>query len=183
MTDTMKIVIAQAPEGFSETLAYFVTELEQKSLISGKSDEWTLPQIQTSGQALGEVRVQPDSAIAAQISFDSKTKTIAYIGGEIESVNIGKIFQIKITLVNGAGKNLYSQSVLIYASDDPPLSAATLEDLHVSAANTKVEEDKKAIENSKNQIEKVDSAKESKYSYITLLETSTTELLYKLRLK
>ena len=45
MTDTIKIVIAPPPKGFSETLAYFVTELEQKSLISGKSEEWTLPQI------------------------------------------------------------------------------------------------------------------------------------------
>ena len=45
MTESIKIVIAPPPEGFSETLAYFVTELKQKSLISGKSDEWTLPKI------------------------------------------------------------------------------------------------------------------------------------------
>ena len=45
MKEKIKIVIAPAPKGFSETLAYFVTELKQKSLISGKSEEWTLPQI------------------------------------------------------------------------------------------------------------------------------------------
>ena len=47
VTDTIKIVIAPPPppKGFSETLAYFVTELKQKSLISGKFEEWTLPQI------------------------------------------------------------------------------------------------------------------------------------------
>jgi len=138
---------------------------------------------------LGEVRVEPDSAIAAQISFNSKTKTIAYIGGEIESVNIGKILKIKITLVNGAGKNLYSQSVLIFAledqlvsaatsegppvsaatsedplvsavtSEDLPVSAATSEDAPVSASNAIVDEDKKALDNPKNQSEKADSAK------------------------
>ena len=33
-TDTIKIMIA--PKGFSNTLAYFVTNLEQKAIISGK---------------------------------------------------------------------------------------------------------------------------------------------------
>ena len=91
------------------------------------------------------------------------------MGGEIESVNIGKIFQIKITLVNGAGKNLYSQSVLIFAledplvsaatSEDPLVSAATSEDAPVSASNAIVDEDKKALDNPKNQSEKAESAK------------------------
>jgi len=37
MKDTIKIFIVPLPlpKGFSETLAYFVTELKQKSLISG----------------------------------------------------------------------------------------------------------------------------------------------------
>ena len=150
-----------------------------------------------------EVRVEPDFAIAAQISFNSKTKTISYIGGKIESVNIGKILKIKITLVNGAGKNLYSQCVLIFAledplvsaatsedppvsaatSEDPPASAATSEDPPVSAVDGLVDEDKKAIDNPKNQNEKADSAKENKYAFEARLETSTTEQLHNLRLK
>ena len=36
-TDTIKIVVAK-PEGYSATLAYFITILEQKSIISGKSE-------------------------------------------------------------------------------------------------------------------------------------------------
>jgi hypothetical protein len=40
-TDIIKIFVAF--EGYSVSLAYFVTELEQKVLVSGKSEEWTLP--------------------------------------------------------------------------------------------------------------------------------------------
>ena len=53
--------------------------------------------------------------------------------------------QIKITLVNGAGKNFYTQLVYVYASKESPVKAA------------KVGEDKKDFEIAKNQIEKVDS--------------------------
>ena len=49
-TDMIKIVITPknftvpiAPKGFSDTLAYFVTELEHKAIISGEYQEWTLP--------------------------------------------------------------------------------------------------------------------------------------------
>ena len=52
-TDTIKIVITPknstvpiapiAPKGFSDTLAYFVTELEHKAIISGEYQDWTLP--------------------------------------------------------------------------------------------------------------------------------------------
>ena len=37
------------PKGYSDTLAYFVTILEQKSIISGKSEKWILPDIETNG--------------------------------------------------------------------------------------------------------------------------------------
>ena len=52
-TDMIKIVITPknftvpiapiAPKGFSDTLAYFATELEHKAIISGEYQEWTLP--------------------------------------------------------------------------------------------------------------------------------------------
>ena len=53
--------------------------------------------------------------------------------------------QIKITLVNGAGKNFYTQLVAVYASKESPVKAA------------KVGEDKKNFDMTKSQIEKVDS--------------------------
>ena len=68
-------------------------------------------------------------------------------------------------------------------SEDPPVSAATSEDAPVSASNAIVDEDKKALDNPKNQSEKEDSAKENKYVFKARLETSTTKQLHNLRLK
>ena len=79
-------MIKSYSEGYSDTLAYFVTELEQKAIISGKSEEWTLPTVETNGKALSEIRVEPDSLIADHISFDPSSYTISYNGSEIESV-------------------------------------------------------------------------------------------------
>ena len=55
-----------------------------------------------------EVRIEPDSIIADQISFDSRSSTLSYNGEEIESFTSAKIVQIKITLVNSFGENPYS---------------------------------------------------------------------------
>ena len=62
-------------------LAYFVTKLEQKAIISGKYESWILPTIETNGLALQEIRVEPDSLIAVHISFDPSSNTLTYDGG------------------------------------------------------------------------------------------------------
>jgi hypothetical protein len=79
-TDTIRIFVTK------NTLAYFVTELEQKAIISGKSEEWIFPEIETNGQPLHEIRVEPDSFIASYISFDPSSNTVSYNGSRIESV-------------------------------------------------------------------------------------------------
>jgi len=67
------------------------------------------------------VRIEPDSLIAAQISFDSRSNTISYSGERIESVTSVKMVQIKITLVNPSGENTYSQTVMVFftATNEP----------------------------------------------------------------
>ena len=73
--------------------------------------------------------------------------------------------------------------VSVATLEDPPVSAATSEDPPVSATNAIIDENKKAAESTKNQIEKAGSAKENKYVFKARLETSTTEQLHNLRLK
>ena len=81
-TDSIKIIVVK-PKGYSDTLAYFITILEQKSIISGKSEKWILPDIEKNWQVLQEIHVEPDSLIAPYISFDSSSNKLFYNGGRI----------------------------------------------------------------------------------------------------
>ena len=48
-TDIATILVIVADSDYLDRLPYFVPDLEQKTLISGKSSDWTLPKIETHG--------------------------------------------------------------------------------------------------------------------------------------
>lgn len=82
----MTIIVIKADLDYSDRLAYFVPDLEPKTIISGKSSEWTLPRIETQGQPLKEVRMKAAPLIASEISFEPQSKTISYSGQEFENL-------------------------------------------------------------------------------------------------
>jgi len=92
---------------------------------------------------LKEVRIEPDSIIADQISFNSPSNTISYNGEEIESITSAKIVQIKITLVNSLGENLFEQTVMVFPPAETPSDqtessaekAPTIEESAVTASS------------------------------------------------
>ena len=67
---------------------------------------------------LKEVRIEPGSLIADQISFDQRSNSISFNGEEIESFTSSKMVKIKITLVNSFGENPYSQMVIVFPTVD-----------------------------------------------------------------
>ena len=64
------------------------------------------------------MRVEPDSLIADHIFFDPRFNTLSYSGEEIKSVDSIKMVHIRITLVNSFGEKSYSQTLMIYPSDE-----------------------------------------------------------------
>ena len=105
------------PKDYSEALARFVTDLKPKIITSGQFEEWTLPTIEANGKGwLKEVRIEPDPLIEDQITFDSLKNMIYFLGEKIEALTSKKIVQIKITLINEAGENPYSQTVIVMPS-------------------------------------------------------------------
>ena len=66
-----------------------------------------------------EVRIEADPLIADQVSFDTVTRKFSYSGEGISLFTSPNMVQIKITFVNSLGENPYSQTMIVYASDDP----------------------------------------------------------------
>ena len=51
-TDIVTIVVIEALQGYLDTIAHFVTDLEPKTIISGQPAMWNLPKIETHEQTL-----------------------------------------------------------------------------------------------------------------------------------
>ena len=66
-----------------------------------------------------EVRIESDHLISDQIWYDKISNTISFKGDEIKDFTSETIAHIKITLVNGAGENPFSQTVFVLPSQDP----------------------------------------------------------------
>ena len=111
-TDTIRIQVIEKP-------AHFTENLTTQAIVVGQPSQWNLPTIESGSQPILDVRIVADSRIADEISFDSRTNTITYSGGGLETHTSSQMLQLEITLVSSLGENVFFQMVTVFAPMEP----------------------------------------------------------------
>ena len=118
--DIITVIVLEA----TTELASFMSPVETVTIVSGTQLEWSLPEIDGGEAEVYGVQLDTDPLLTDYLKYNIKSNNVTYDGTVIAGVTRQTFVNVKITLINTAGENLYSQSIVIYL----PLNDEVLSD-------------------------------------------------------